>query len=247
MDARTGSTLLPAAGIVLAGGQSRRMGRDKALLPTPDGPLLHRIARTLATTCAQVLVVDRPPGRYRALGWPLVLDRHPGQGPLAGLHAGLEAMAYPYGLFVACDMPGLTPAVARFLLTEALAAPGDEPADAVVPLRAGRPEPLLAVYARRLAPLAGRLLEAGGGPLRALLDSPGVRVRWVEEDRLRRVDPTLACLVNVNTPADWAAWQAAEDAGAAGRGDPPGRGTPPGDAHGTAGRPGAAAPREGSP
>ncbi len=198
---------LPAAGVILAGGLSRRMGRDKALLPTPDGPLIVHIAGILASFCAQVLVVDRPPGRYGDLGLPLVLDRYPGLGPLAGLHAGLEAMAYPYGLFVACDMPGLTPAVGRFLLAEALAAAaaGGAP-DAVVPLRAGRPEPLLAVYSRRLAPRARRRLEQGGGPLRSLLNEPDLRVLWVTEDRLRQIDPALSALTNLNTPDDWDAW-----------------------------------------
>ncbi|ADU51573.1 molybdopterin-guanine dinucleotide biosynthesis protein A [Thermaerobacter marianensis DSM 12885] len=203
---------LPASGIILAGGESRRMGRDKAMLPTAQGPLLLHVARTLAATCAEVLVVDRPPGRYRHLGLPLVLDRFPGRGPLAGLHAGLEAMTYPYGLVVACDMPGLAPAVARFLVEQALAAERrGSPVDAVVPLRNGRPEPLLAVYARRLAPVAEALLEQGSRPLRALLEAPGVRVIWVDEADLRQVDPDLRSLVNVNTPAEWAAWQRARD------------------------------------
>ncbi|EKP95634.1 molybdenum cofactor guanylyltransferase [Thermaerobacter subterraneus] len=198
---------LPAAGVILAGGLSRRMGRDKALLPTPDGPLIVHLASILASFCAQVLVVDRPPGRYGGLGLPLVLDRYPGRGPLAGLHAGLEAMAYPYGLFVACDMPGLTPAVGRFLLGEALAAAAaGDPPDAVVPLRDGRPEPLLAVYSRCLAPRARRRLEQGGGPLRSLLDEPDLRVLWVTEDRLRQIDPALSSLTNLNTPDDWDTW-----------------------------------------
>ena len=223
-DAPQPARALPVTGLVLAGGESRRMGRDKALLPTARGPLLLHVARTLATTCAEVLVVDRPPGRYRHLGLPVVLDRLPGRGPLVGLHAGLEAMRHAYGLVVACDMPGLTPAVARFLVQRALEAERrGTPVDAVVPLRRGRPEPLLAVYARRLAPVAEALLEQGRPPLRALLAAPGVRVAWVDEAELRTIDPDLRCLVNLNTPADWAAWR---------------RGQLPPDSPGPAGSPG---------
>lgn len=83
--------------------------------------------------------------------------------------------------------------------------PRDEAAawDAVVPLHVGRPEPLLAIYGRHLVPVVEDVLARGGGPLRLILEAPGVRVRWVEEPALRRFDPELRSLINVNTPQDY--------------------------------------------
>lgn len=189
-------------GVILAGGQSRRMGRDKALLDLGGRPMIARVAERLGQACAEVLVVDREPGRYAFLGLPVVPDRRPGFGALSGLHAGLLALRRPFGLFVACDMPFLRPPLLRYLA--ALATTAAAAAwDAVVPRRGGRPEPLLAVYGRHLLPVVEDILAGGGGPLRRVLEAPGVRVRWVEEQALRRFDPELVSLVNVNTPEDY--------------------------------------------
>ena len=92
---------------VLAGGQSRRMGRDKALLPLGDQTLIERViaaARPLACPC--FIVGD--PATYAHLGLPVHPDRHPGLGPLGGLHTALGATGAPV-LLLACDLPFLTP------------------------------------------------------------------------------------------------------------------------------------------
>ena len=225
---------MAVTGVILAGGRSRRMGRDKALLDLGGRPMLARVAEALGRVCQAVVIVDREPGRYAFLGFPVVVDRRPGFGALSGLHAGLLAMEHPYGIFVACDMPFLDPALLAYMARCAAgngrgdmdhgrgfavaAAEGAEgtvraaPAtgrtgrtgyDAVVPRRGGRPEPLHAVYGRGLIPAVEDLLARGGGPLRLLLTAPGVRVRWVEEPELRRFDPKLRSLTNVNTPEDY--------------------------------------------
>lgn len=178
------------------------MGCNKAMLHLGGRPMIARVAERLRQACAEVLVVDRNPGRYAFLGLPVVPDRRPGFGALSGLHAGLLALRRPVGLFVACDMPFLRPPLLRFLA--ALATTPEAAAwDAVVPLRGGRAEPLLAVYSRHLLPVVEGLLAGGGGPLRRVLEAPGVRVRWVEEQVLRRFDPGLVSLTNVNTPEEY--------------------------------------------
>ncbi|HEY8393934.1 MAG TPA: molybdenum cofactor guanylyltransferase [Thermaerobacter sp.] len=252
------TALAPITGVILAGGHSRRMGRDKALLDLGGRPMIARVAEALGRVCAEVLVVDRDPDRYAFLGLPVVLDRKPGFGALSGLHAGLLALPRPYGLFVACDMPFLQPALLRYLAglvtlparagagagdgqsdigqrpasipgpapedgrsrrlePQPAGEPGPGPApnpgpgpleeapawDAVVPRHGGRPEPLLAIYGRHLVPVVENLLARGGGPLRLILEAPGVRVCWVEEPALRRFDPELRSLINVNTPQDY--------------------------------------------
>ncbi|HFD40695.1 MAG TPA: molybdenum cofactor guanylyltransferase, partial [Anaerolineae bacterium] len=107
------------SGIVLAGGQSRRLGRDKALLEIEGRPLLARTVHTLAALSDDLIVVTNAPERYAPLGLPVrfVADEKPGIGSLMGLYSGLKAAHHPYALVVACDMPFLNPALLRYLLS----------------------------------------------------------------------------------------------------------------------------------
>lgn len=140
--------------LVLAGGQSRRMGRDKAWLPCAGQPLLARqiaLARRLAPR--EVLVSGRVGTDYHEFGCAVVYDRHPDAGPLAGVLAGLEAARAPLVLTLAVDLPHLTLA----LLEDLVGRCGD--GVGVVPRLHGQPEPLVAVYPVRAAPVAVAMLE----------------------------------------------------------------------------------------
>lgn len=127
-------------GLVLAGGASRRMGADKALLDVDGQPLVHHVARRLATVCTSVLVA---PGERRLpdLPWEQVDDHVAGEGPLSGIIGGLAAAFTPLVAVAAVDMPHVDPAV---LVTLADAWQGQA---AVIPVVDGRPQPLHAVYA----------------------------------------------------------------------------------------------------
>lgn len=182
------------SGVVLAGGQSRRMGTDKAALPFGEGTLLQRVVRSVAACCHPVLVVTSACSRHPALDVPVVVDRWPGLGPLAGIEAGLRACPTVFVAVVACDLPFVKP---RLLCGLAEFARG---VDAAVPLT-DRPHPLCAVYRRDAAGVAEEVLRAGGRSVRELLGR--LRVRYVTEDLLRRWDPELASLVNVNTPEEY--------------------------------------------
>lgn len=184
-----------ATGIVLAGGQSRRMGRDKALLPFGEDTLLGRVVRRVGGVCSRVIVVAREADAYP--GFEVALDRFPGCGPLAGLHAGLLEARTDLCVCVACDLPFLEPALLRLLLDRA------EGYDAALPLLGGRVEPLCSVYRRSVTAVAESLLRAGGGSMRDLLRR--LRVRAVGEEELRMADPELLSFLNVNTPEDYRA------------------------------------------
>lgn len=127
-------------GLVLAGGASRRMGGDKALLDVDGQPLVHHVAQRLATVCTSVLVA---PGARRlpSMPWRQVPDHATGEGPLGGIIGGLAAASTPLVAVVAVDMPHVDPA-----LLVSLAHAWDGGA-AVVPVAGGRPQPLHAVYA----------------------------------------------------------------------------------------------------
>ncbi len=169
------------------------MGRDKAMLPFGPDTLLGWVVGRIQPVCVRVLVVAQTPVPYP--GVEVVGDRFPGLGPLAGLHAGLEAAQTELAVCVAVDLPFVDPEVLRFLLHCA------QGFDAVVPVVCGRPQPLCAVYRRRVAPVAQTLLEAGGGSVRDLLAQ--ISVYFVPEPDLRRIDPELVSFFNVNTPEDY--------------------------------------------
>lgn len=182
-----GATLL-----LLAGGESRRMGRAKALLPVGSTTLIEYLAERLAPGFDEVLVAARDREQVPAgLRDRVVLDRHPGQGPLAGIEAGLAAARREVVFALACDIPNLTSETAERLVA---ASAGH---DAAVPRSAGRPQPAAAAYRHSAAPAIRAALEAGRN--RAADALAALNVRWIED-----LDP--AELRNLNTPEDYRAF-----------------------------------------
>jgi len=192
----------PVSGVVLAGGQSSRLGRDKSLLEIEGQPLLARTVRILAKFSDDLLVVTNTPERYAPLALPVrfVADEQPGVGSLMGVYSGLKAARSPRALVVACDMPFLNPALLDYLISLA----GEY--DVVIPRLGGLPEPLHAVYSRACLPAMEKVLRQGKRQIIAFFDQ--VRVRWVEERELAPLDPRRLSFLNINTPQDWARVQA---------------------------------------
>src|SRR5438874_2919546 len=183
--------------VILAGGLSRRMGRDKAGLPAGDGTLIQHLARRLAPVVVETIVAGGS-GRYDVPGVATVDDRYPGLGPLAGIHAGLLVAQVPLVWVVGCDLPDVDPGLAALLCGLA----GD--VDAVVPRIDSEPQGVCAVYVRALAPRIDRLLAAGERRVKMLLAAS--KVCYVTPEELRAVDPELRSFRNINTPADYRAW-----------------------------------------
>lgn len=188
----TGCSLL-----ILAGGGSRRMGRDKANLPAGEVTLVEHLARRLRPVVDEVIVAA---GRQREWSPAVrsVADCFAGMGPLAGMHAGLLEAGHQLVWVVACDLPDVEPELGPFM---AGLAGGIE---AVVPCPSGEPEGVCAIYRRELAPRIEGLLKAGTRSVRELLAISSVR--YVDAGELRAVDPELQSFRNLNTPADYDAW-----------------------------------------
>lgn len=198
--------------VLMAGGKSRRMGRDKATLRLGETTLLDGVARVVAPLFAQLLVSVGAP---RAdLDWPQVCDAYADAGPLAGLCAALTQAATPWIFVVATDMPFVKPALIELLAARRAGV------DAVVPRVHGHPQPLAAFYSQRcLAPFAA-LLDAGergdGGDrgarrsLRAALER--VAVAYVDEAELLAADAGLDSFFDLDTPQDLARWLELGDA-----------------------------------
>ncbi|MFI5183067.1 MAG: molybdenum cofactor guanylyltransferase [Vicinamibacteria bacterium] len=184
-------------GFAVAGGRSRRMGRDKALLPWQGGTLLDHAVSRLGSTCGAVRILSGPERRYEDRGVPVVIDTLADAGPLAGIHSGLAGLGEGNGLFLAVDLPFVTiPLLARLL---AIA----DGFDAVVPVHSGGAEPLCAVYGPACLGPIRRRLEAG--ERKATTFWPDVRVKVFREDEIAPFGVPAALFRNINTPADWSA------------------------------------------
>jgi len=180
------------------GGDSRRMGRDKATLRWEGRPLLEHVHGIVAPLVAEVLLVTRPDrvaaARAFAPASALVVgDSGEARGPLAGIHAALRNASHPSVLVVACDMPRLQPALLAGLLDDPLG-------DVVIPRPGSFFEPMPAVYRRSCLPAIEAILLQGSARVPAFF--PAVHLSIWNAERLGRLDPELESLANWNSPAD---------------------------------------------
>ena len=208
--------------LILAGGESRRMGQDKASLLLGEHTLLQSVVATLQPLFAEVIVSVRQP--RDEIDLPQVCDDLLHNGPLAGLVAGLESINTPWLFALACDMPFITPAVIERLdccrpkplptspcqgrsLSPSLIREGwgglGVACQAIVPMVRGYPQPLAAFYAASCLPVARDCIKGSGKhSLRELLER--LQVCYVNEAELLKADPTLASFFDLDTPQDMA-------------------------------------------
>jgi molybdopterin-guanine dinucleotide biosynthesis protein A len=192
------SKSIRVSGVILAGGASQRLEKNKALERIGGKALIERVVESLVPLTTEVLAVVAQREQATALRLPLsvrvVSDRYPGGGSLGGIFTGLEASAEPWSLVVACDMPFLNRELLRHLIAQS------SNVDAVVPCLGGQPEPLHALYSKAcLAPME-RMLRAGDLKIAPLFEA--VRVRYVDEETIDRIDPRHLSFFNINTQAD---------------------------------------------
>ncbi len=180
--------------VILAGGRSRRLGVDKALLKLDGEWLLERIASSLASLSDDLRVVVDDRDKLGHLGLPTVADVLHGLGPLGGIYSGLRAMQHERGLFVACDMPLLDLNLLRYMVSLS------NDFDVVIPRIGNNVEPLHAVYSKACAAPIAELLEQCD--LRIVHFFPQVRVRYVEQAEIDTFDPQHWSFFNINTADD---------------------------------------------
>lgn len=181
--------------LILAGGKATRLGGvDKRAIVIDGRTIFERQVEALRP-CVAEIIVSSP---RAADGYRTVVDAVADLGPLSGIAAGLAAAATPWLFVLAGDMPYVHRAFLELVLSH-----GDADADAVGIRIGGRPEPLCTVLRVAVwrpivtARIAQRRLKAS-----SLLTDEAVRVRWIEEDEVRAIDPMLRALHNVNAPQD---------------------------------------------
>ena len=203
------------SGLILAGGRSSRMGRDKAHLPFGNRTMLEQVVAVLASipSCQRIVVVAAdeqplPPSLHLEGNKSVIVtkDRTPDRGPLEGFTTGLakleeiqSSQVHRTCFLTSCDVPFLQAAFVEAVVRKLSAS--TTATDAAVPHDGQSLQPLAAAYDRSVLPTAIKLLSAGRQSLKALLDA--IRVRTMSVDSLREVDPRLLSLQNFNTPEQY--------------------------------------------
>lgn len=206
---------MQASGIVLAGGASRRMGRDKAWIELDGKFLIERVIETLKIPCDEIVIVAND-AEYAKLDARVVADEFPNTGSLGGLYSGLNAARNELAIAVACDMPFLNAELLKFLISLSF------DCDIVIPSaydtkrrgderktgQGGKENtakklnlhPLHAVYRKTcLTPMREKILQ---NDLRMISFHDAVRVKIVEQTEIEKFDLQHFSFWNVNTPEE---------------------------------------------
>jgi molybdopterin-guanine dinucleotide biosynthesis protein A len=184
--------------VIQAGGQSSRMGEDKALKPFLGRPLVQRVVDRMSPIADEIIVTTNQPAGYEFLGLRLVPDLKPGRGALGGLYTAVASASSPLVAVVACDMPFASPGLfegARRIMDE-------EKADVVIAKTDEGYEPLHALYRR------GTCLSAIESAIEAdqwkvISWFPQVKVRTLTVEEVKSLDPSGLCFWNLNTPEEF--------------------------------------------
>jgi molybdopterin-guanine dinucleotide biosynthesis protein A len=184
---------------IQAGGQSSRMGEDKALKTFLGRPLIQRVIDRLSPIADEIIVTTNHPEVYSFLDVRLIPDLKPGRGALGGLYTAIASAAHPIIAVVACDMPF---ANATFIETASRLLVEEE-ADVVIAKSDEGYEPLHAIYRRDTClPAIEAAIDADQWKVIAWF--PQVKVRILTSEELKRLDPASLAFWNVNTPEEFA-------------------------------------------
>jgi molybdopterin-guanine dinucleotide biosynthesis protein A len=185
--------------IIIAGGRSSRLGRNKALEAIGGKSLIQWVVDHLATLSEEIIIATAHGETIPCsspTGIKTVADVYPGKGPLVGIYSGLIASSNPRAIVVGCDMPFLSVGLLDYMSQIS------STFDVVVPQTIEKVEPLCAVYSRNCLASIHNLLEHDELRLSELLNV--VKVRYIEDDEINRFDPQHLSFLNVNTRADLA-------------------------------------------
>ena len=203
---RSSEKLSPVTGVILAGGKSRRMGENKALMPLGDDPLIGHVIRRMRLITDELLLITNTPTEYTNLGVSMHGDIFPGTGALGGIYTGLTHASYDAVLCVACDSPFLNPNLLVYLVSIL----GEY--DAVMPYthrenHAHRNDmqitlqTLCAAYSKRSLPIIESMLQESELRVHALQER--AHIKRVSPEIWRAFDPEGLSFFNINTPEDF--------------------------------------------
>ncbi len=182
--------------VILAGGQSRRLGMNKAFVEINGQPLIQRVLDVVLPLANDCIVVTNEPASFAHLPVRVVGDVYPGKASLGGIYSGLLAARGSHAVVVGCDMPFLSGPLLAYMIAQA------EGYDLLIPQYDGFLEPLHAVYGKHCLPRMEALILAGCLRISHLLREG--RIRYITAADIERFDPARLSFFNINTPEDLA-------------------------------------------
>ena len=184
--------------VIQAGGKSNRMGRDKALLPFPDKPLIQHLTLRFSSITDDLITISPNVEQLDFLQVPVYPDLIPDNGPLVGLLTGLHYAQHERVAMIACDMPFASLALTQ----QQIALMVEYGSDVVIPVVDGKMEPLHALYRRE--PCLQAIKNGLNAGMRRLVEwHAAVKVHEMGEAEIRKTDPDLLAFFNINTPEDY--------------------------------------------
>ena len=193
----SGTVTTSMTGVMLAGGKSRRLGRDKRFVELQGRTLFERSLSVLESLFPEILVVvAEPHPQLAGLQHRLVTDLIPDCATLGGLYTGLSYATHPRIFAVACDMPFLDPRVVQQM------AALSQQADIVMARLANGLQPMHATYSKSCLPFLEHMAKGGKLKVQDLLEAEGLTIRLLGEEELRPLDSQFLSFFNVNTSAD---------------------------------------------
>jgi len=188
-------TLPETSLLILAGGESKRMGEPKHLLPVFGETMINYILNRIGVMFSEVLLAGRDLEQVPS-GVVPVEDVRTERCPLVGILSGMRAAGNRRVFVLGCDMPFIVPGLVRMLCSREQGS-----ADVIVPVVGGYYEPLCAVYSRSVSEEIARYIDSGRSKTTGFFQS--VKVDEVPEVSIREFDPLLESFVNLNTPRDY--------------------------------------------
>ncbi len=185
------------SGVLLAGGQSRRMGQDKRRLSVGGQSLFCRVLSVFEELFAEVIVVVAEQSTVtEGLNHKVVTDLIPGKGPMGGLYTGLSYCTKSSVFVAACDMPFL-----RLPLMKRICETSKNYDATVVRLSIGI-QPMQGVYSKKCLPILKEMIDMDQLGMRSLLSRSELTIKLVDEENIKDLDPNCVSFMNINTPSD---------------------------------------------
>jgi molybdopterin-guanine dinucleotide biosynthesis protein A len=181
-------------GIILSGGKSARMGKNKAFIEIGGIPIIQRIHSLFKKLFEEIIIVTNERDLFADLDAKIFSDLIPNRGALGGLYTGLFYSSFHYSFCVACDMPFLRASLIEYLLTKI------DHYDLVVPRTQDGLQPLHAIYSKNCLAPVKMLIDQGKYRIIELYDM--VCLRIIDEIEFRSLDPDRESFINVNTPGE---------------------------------------------
>lgn len=185
-------------GLILAGGENRRLPVLKAFLTIEERPIIERSLEILQRVLGRVVISTNQPEQYFRLGVPLIGDVIRERGPLTGIVSALTATGVCALFVVACDMPFINEELIRYMVD---VWNRNRDTAAVIPVFEGKEEPLFGIYTDTVTGIGETMIRHGERGIQALLKT--VPVQYISEEEVRAVDPRGDSFVNINTMADY--------------------------------------------